>query len=439
MKIAPYFLFFLFLIASVTIFGADSTLISGNEPLAPATDSLSAAATATISPDSASNFVYPIPAERKAKLIAYSRFNNIWRFAGFLISVAVFLIVLYTGLSGKFRDWAGKISRRKFFVYLFYFLFLSIALFLLNFIPDYYRNFIVEHQYGFSNQTFGEWLGDNLKSLAISFIFGFFVILVLYWLINRFRKWWLYFAIGAIPFMVFVIIIWPVLISPMFNKYEPIKNIELRNQMVALAEKAGIHNPDVYEVNASKQSSKVNAYFTGMFGTKRIVLYDTAINNFTIDELKFIMGHEIGHFVMGHIWYGLILAILLVGLAGYLANKILPRIIRKNSRRFGFDRVGDMASFPLLMLFITVFMFFAQPITNGASRIMEYQSDKFGLEISGVTGDEAATAFDKLSVFNLSDPKPPALIEFWFYDHPALQKRMDRVRNLYDQMKKTGV
>ncbi len=437
MKLAwiPVILIILFI--PVSAITAESVQISGNRPLAPATDSVSSAGTVT--PESGSNFVYPIPPERKAQLIAYSRFNNVWRFAEFFISVAVFLIILYTGLSGKFRDWAQKISHKKFFIYLFYFLFLSIALFLLNFIPDYYRNFMVEHQYGFSNQSFGEWLGDNLKSLAVGFVFGFFIILILYWLINRFRRWWLYFAIGAVPFMVFVIIIWPVLISPMFNKFEPINNIELRNQMVALAEKAGIHNPDVYEVNASKQSSKVNAYFTGMFGTKRIVLYDTAVNNFTIDELKFIMGHEIGHYVMNHIWYGLLLAIFLITLAGYLADKILPGIIRKNSRRFGFSRLGDMAGFPLLMLFITVFLFVAQPINNGASRLMEYQSDKFGLEISGTTGDEAATAFDKLSVFNLSDPKPPALIEFWFYDHPALQKRMERVRQLYKQMNKSGV
>jgi STE24 endopeptidase len=437
MKTALFILAISVMFIPSIILASDSVQVPVNLQQNSAADSTSLAG--STAKESGSNFVYPMPPDRKEKLIAYSRFNNLWRFAGFLIEVAIFLIVLYTGLSGKFRDWAQKISPNKFVIYLFYLIFLTIVIYALNFIPYYYRNYVVEHNYGFSNQSFGEWLGDSLKGQLIGFVFGMVIILILYWLINRFKKWWVYFAVGAIPIMIFVMIIYPVLVAPMFNKFVPIKNEQLRTEMVNLAEKAGIHNPDVYEVDASRQSSKVNAYFTGMFGTKRIVLYDTAINNFSSDELKFIMGHEIGHYLMNHIWYGMLLAIFLFFIAGYLADRFLGGFIRNNSRRFGFDRLGDVASYPLLSLFVTVFFFVAQPITNGASRYMEYKSDTYGLEISGVTGDEAATAFDKLSVFNLSDPQPPILIEYWFYDHPSLKKRMDRIQVLYNQMHKSGV
>jgi Zn-dependent protease with chaperone function len=388
----------------------------------------------SLAPDSAaveSNFIYPMPEERKALLISYSRFNNIWRFADFFISVFIMGIVLFTGLSAKFQAWARRISNKRFLVVLFYLLILLLFLFAVEFPFSYYRNFHIERVYGFSNQTFGEWLGESLKSEVVGFIIGVPIVWVLYWLIRRTKMWWLYFALGAIPFIAFLILVAPVVIAPLFNKFEPIKNQELRREMIALAEKAGIHNPDVFEVDASKQSSKINAYFTGLFGTKRIVLYDTAIKNFSVNELKFVMGHEIGHYIMGHIWYGLFIVVFFIILSGFLINRFISRFISAYSRRLGFSQLSEPASLPLIFLFIIIFGFIFQPISNGASRYFEYQSDKFGLELSGVTGEEAAVAFDKLSVFNLADPEPAALIEFWFYDHPALKKRMENVKRLY--------
>lgn len=396
-------------------------------------DSIAVSSPGTESVDS--NFIYPMPPERKALLISYSQFNNRWRFIEFFVDIALLALVLFTGLSSKFREWARNLVKREFLAVLFYLLFFMIFIYAISFPFDYYREYIIEHEYGFSNQTFGDWFGDTLKSLAVGFVFGVPVVWILYWLIKRFKKWWLFFAVGSIPFIAFMMLIVPVVVSPLFNKFEPIKDQNLAHEMVALAERAGIHNPDVFEVDASKQSSKVNAYFTGLFGTKRIVLYDTTIKNFTVNELKFIMGHEIGHYLMHHIWYGLFMAVIFIFIAGFLTDKFMGGIINKQSRRFGFSSLGDVASFPLVMLFITLFGFVFQPFSNGVSRYFEYQSDKFGLELSGVNGDEAATAFDKLSVFNLSDPEPSAIIEFWFYDHPALIKRMENVKKLYAQTK----
>lgn len=409
-------------IDSVTTEIADSTGIGSSDSIAIGAVSVE---------ESAGTFKYPMSEERKALLISYSEFVSRWRFISFFIQVAIFLILLYLGLSGMFRRWAERISKKKVPTYFFYYLFLTIFLFLMNFPFSYYRGFLIEHQFGFSNQSFGEWFGESLKGEAVGLVFGFVIILILYRLINRFRKWWLLFGLSAVPFAAFVIIIYPVVVAPLFNKFEPIRDQEVASAMRDLAEKAGIHNPDIYQVDASKQSSKVNAYFTGMFGTKRIVLYDTTIKNFTVNELKFIMGHEIGHFLLNHIWYGLLTAVILIFFAGFLADKILPSFIRRNENRFGIRKLGDIASLPVFLLFITVFGFITQPINNGVSRYFEYQSDEYGLKLSGVSGEEAAIAFDKLSVYNLSDPEPSALTEFWFYDHPALKKRMENMKGLY--------
>ena len=166
-----------------------------------------------------------------------------------------------------------------------------------------------------------------------------------------------------------------------------------------------------------------------MFNSKRIVLYDNLINNFTPNEVKFVMGHEMGHYVMNHIWIGLFLAILVIALALWLTGLSIQRFIDKYKERLKFDSLSDWASLPLLLIYLSIIMFLFNPITNTLSRYHEHQSDIYGMENTDVSGEEAATAFDKLSVYNLADPDPHPYIVFWFYSHPALQDRMEFVRN----------
>jgi len=426
-----------FLILLLVFMGADSTFGVEKTPAAQIDDSLKIdssdteeipAAAETIQP------VYPMSPERSEMLASYSRHRNSWRFLSFFIDVILLLIVLYTGLSGRLRRWAEAISRKKYFVYFFYTMFFFIVMFILGFPVSYYLGFVVEHDYGFSNQTFSEWFVESLKFLGVSFIFAFILISILYWLINKTRHWWLYFAIGMLPFAVLLIIIVPVFVAPLFNKFEPLQNETLAVEMRGLAEKAGIHDPDIFQVNASKQSKKLNAYFTGMFNTKRMVLYDNIIEALSVNELKYVMGHEIGHYKMNHIWKGLMLALVMIFAAAFLADRILPRIIRRNSFRFGFNKLGNIAGLPLLILFMTVFEFFSQPVSNGLSRYFEYQADEFGYRLSEVSVDDARVVFEKLSAYNLSDPEPSPVIEFWFYDHPALSKRIENIQKLNENM-----
>ncbi len=440
MRPAKLFLFFTFLIililpmhssfADETI-SNDSTIILSDSTIEKVSDSLAVAAT---SGNGENDFVYPMSPERKEKLISYSKFTNIWRFASFFIGIAFLLIVLFTKLSVRFRLWANAVSKKKIFQYSIYIILFTLFMYLINLPVDYYRNFLIEHEYGFSNQTAVEWFIEGLKSLGLELLFSVIIISILYSQINKTKKWWLHFAIGAIPFLVFLMVIYPVVISPMFNEFKPLQDKELAAEMTALAEKAGIHNPDIYEVDGSKQSNKINAYFVGMFGTKRIVMYDTIIKNFTTDELKFVMAHEIGHYLKNHIWYGLFSAVLMIFVICWSMNKLLHKFIGRYKDKFGFDRLGNIASLPLVMLFISIFIFITQPVNNGFKRIAEYQADRFGLELSGVTDEVAVTAFDKLSVYNLSDPDPADIIEFWFYSHPTLKKRMANVREIYNEI-----
>jgi STE24 endopeptidase len=415
----------LLLLMAVSGVPADST--SAAVDSSRAVDTISAATTTQTQGESQS-VVYPLSPERKAKLIAYSRFTNIWRFAGFLISILIPAIILFTGFSARMRNWA-KVARKRFFVVWLFLILYLVADYLLNFPFDFYRSFLVEKDFGFMNQTFGGWFWDSIKTLLIGMVIGIVPMWFFYWLIERFKRWWLIFSVGAVPFLVFFIVVAPVVISPLFNKFEPLKNKTLESQILAEADKAGIQGSHVFEVNASKQSDKINAYVTGLFGTKRIVLYDNLVKNFTPDEIRFVMGHEMGHYVMHHIWYGLLLVIVLLFFCLWLTNKTIHPVIRRFQQRFKFDRLSDIASLPLVFIFVGIISFVIQPISNGFSRYEEHQADIFGLNISGVPGDVAATAFDKLSAYNLSDPDPNALIEFWFYDHPALDARMAFARS----------
>ncbi len=432
----------LILLAAVPVLAqnADSGFASGNTLL---TDSSLEALADTLGQDTVAiagaaadaegKIQYPMDPERKAKLISYSRFVNIWRFVSFFVSIGVLLLILSTGLSAKLRDWASVAKKRFFVIWLYLALFLVVE-YLLNFPFDFYRGFIVESDYGFLNQSFLSWWREDILGLLVGIVVGVIPVWFLYLVINRVKRWWLAFSIGAIPFAVLAIVVAPVLISPLFNDFEPVKDKQLEAKLLALAEKAGIEGSDVFQVDASKQSSKINAYVTGLFGTKRIVLYDTMIKNFSHDEIMFVMGHEMGHYVMDHLFWGLGVAILFILLMTWLTDKTVHPIIRRYQNRFGFSRLGDIASLPLLLIFLTVFQFVFQPVTNNASRYMERQSDVFGMEVTDVSGETAARAFDKLSVFNLSDPDPHPVIEFWFYSHPALNKRMAFVRGYAQEL-----
>lgn len=373
--------------------------------------------------------IYPVTPERRAMLNKYSAFKLEWDVFYNILQWIILLIVIFSGLSSKLLKLSERMTQKRFGQFMLYLLLFLLLLTIVTFPFDYYRNFTVEHQYGFSNQTFGAWTGEQLKAFPIAYLIMAIIIGLLYFLIRKFpRRWWLYFAIGTVPFMILTMVIAPVLIAPIFNKFEPLKDQQLKTEILSLADKAGIEGADVFQVDASRQSNKLNAYVTGLWGTKRIVLYDTIIKAMSKDELLFVMAHEMGHYVKNHVWIlvGIISMVLFVAI--WLTSRILPWLINRYHRRWGFDSLTSFASLPLIMLVLTFLLFFVQPVTNSITRQFEHAADKYGMEMTGYNSEAAAIAFEKLSAYNLSNPDPNPVVEFWFYDHPALQKRISFVK-----------
>jgi Zn-dependent protease with chaperone function len=376
--------------------------------------------------------LYPMSPEREAKLAHYSRFVNWWRFADLVIDVGLLWLLLISGFSARMRSWAQVARKRFLVVWAFLAMFIT-ARYLLGFPFHFYRAFVVENQFGFSNQSFAAWLSEDLLGLLVTAVIGIIPVWFLYRLMERVRRWWLAFTVAAVPFMVFFVVVAPVVIDPLFNKFEPLPESDLRSEINALASAHGLAAADIFQVNASQQSSRINAYVTGLFGSKRVVLYDTMIDNFTIDEVKFVVGHEMGHYLKHHLWWGLLVAVILIGFGLWLISLLIDFPIRRFSHRFGFDRASDIASLPLVMIFAILIFFVIRPIPSAAGRLMERQCDRFAVDVSGVSAGTAVTCFEKLSAYNLSDPDPHPLIEFWFYSHPSIKKRIAFVRSYQPQ------
>jgi Zn-dependent protease with chaperone function len=300
---------------------------------------------------------------------------------------------------------------------------------ILNFIIylplSYYQDFIRQHEYGLSNQTFNKWMSDSVKGLLVGLVTGVLFLWVPYLLLKKSpRRWWLYTGILSLPFFILIILVTPIWIDPLFNKFGPMKNKELEQKILALADRAGISGGRVYEVDKSVDTKTVNAYVTGFHNTKRIVLWDTIISKLNQRELLVVMGHEMGHYVLGHVWKTIIFFSALTILLLYAAYRASGGLIERFKTRFGFDQLSDIASLPLILLLINIFSFFVQPIAFTFTRHQEHESDRFALEITR-DNYEAANAFVRLQEENLSNPKPGKFMKLMRWTHPPLGERIE--------------
>jgi Zn-dependent protease with chaperone function len=228
----------------------------------------------------------------------------------------------------------------------------------------------------------------------------------------------------AVPVIVLVVLIEPIWIAPLFNEFRPMRDQALERDILALARRAGIEGSRVFEVNKSVDTKAVNAYMAGLFDTKRIVLWDTLIARLDRDETLFVMGHEMGHYVLGHVWKIMAAACLLVGLTLYAIHRAAGKLIAWFKLRLGFDELSDVASLPLLLLFFQISSLALLPFINGYSRHLEHEADRFGLEITR-GNHAAAAAFVKLQQENLGNPRPGLIYRIWQASHPVLADRIE--------------
>lgn len=364
----------------------------------------------------------PEPSERAQ---SYHRSGNVLWAVGVVWGLLVPALFLFTGLSARIRDWAWRLGRKWFFVVGIYFVIFSLISFLLSLPLAYYAGFAREHAYGLSNQTFDKWLGDSLKALLVDLVMGFLVLWVPYLLLRKSpRRWWLYTGLLTIPFLFALILVVPIWVEPLFNKFGPVKDKALEARILSLAERAGIEGGRVYEVEKSEDTETLSAYVTGFAGTKRIVFWDTTLAKMDERELLFVMGHEMGHYVLGHVWQTILFLSAVILATLYAIHRTAGWLIGRYKHRFGFDRLSDIASLPLIILLFGAYLFAATPVVLAYTRHTEHEADRFGLEITR-DNRAGATAFIKLQTENLSVPRPGLLYKLWRESHPPLGERID--------------
>ena len=276
--------------------------------------------------------------------------------------LAIPALFLFTGFSARIRRWAQALGRKWFFVIALYFAIFSVITFLIDLPLAYYQGFVRQHAYGLSNQTLGKWISDSLTGLAVGVVIGGLFLWVPYLLLKRSpRRWWLYTGLLMIPFLVLMILVQPVWIDPLFNTFGPMKNKALEAEILALAERSGIEGGRVYQVAKSEDTKVLNAYVTGFGNTKRIVLWDTTIARLDQQELLFVMGHEMGHYVLGHVWRSILFFSAVIMATLFAIHKTAGWLIARYQGRFGFSELSDVASLPLVILLFGAYLFVVTP------------------------------------------------------------------------------
>jgi len=367
-------------------------------------------------------YLASVPADARARSDAYFEggyWVSLWQF---LWSSIVLVILLQTGLSARLRDTAARITRARWLQPAIYgagfLLITSVLGFPLSLFTDFWR----EHQYGLATQTFAAWFGDQLKGLGIGLVLGSLMILVLYAVLRMTgRAWWIWGAVVTMAFMAFVATIGPVYLAPVFNTYKPLENHAIREPILRIAHANGIATSEVWEVDASRQSTRISANVSGMFGTERITLNDNLLKRASPAAVEAVMGHEMGHYVLNHVYEMLAYFAIIITIGFAVTSWAFARLADRYRHRWGVEGVTDPAGLPIVALVLGVFLFAMTPVLNTIVRTNEYEADMFGLSAARQPEGFAEAAL-LLGDYRKLDPSP--VEEMIFFDHPSGRTRI---------------
>ncbi len=332
------------------------------------------------------------------------------------------LVLLLTGWTALFRDWSYRGAHQHYaLAVLFYVLILSVLGKLLGLGFDIY-SFQLEHQYQLSNQKLISWIWDELKGWLVGFVIALILVELVYFTIRMSPEyWWLIAWAVFVVLFVFFAQIAPVVLFPLFYKFKPLENEELKARLVRLSERAGTRVRGVYEWKLSEKSKKANAALTGLGRTRRIILADTLLDNYTSDEIEAILAHELGHHVHKHIFKAIVVQAGVTFAGFWIASEVLQAAVPHFS--FLGHELHDFANFPLLALVSTVLSFLLMPALNAYSRYNERQADRYAwTSIAGI--GPFVTSMNKLASQNLAERNPSPFVEWFFHSHPAIYKRI---------------
>jgi STE24 endopeptidase len=402
---------------------------------------------------------YSLSPAQEAQAVAYARARHELYFLDVAYSLLLLVLLLQLRVAPRFRDLAERAGDNSFVQTLVFAPLFLLTIDILS-LPTAIWSHLLALKYQQSIQNWGSWLADWAKGEGVEVAMGVIVIWILYAVIRKSpRRWWLYFWLVAVPLIILGAVAEPLIVEPLFFKFTPLANSQphLAERIEQVVRRAGLEIPPsrMFVMNASSKMKAVNAYASGLGATKRVVVWDTSLQRMTEDEILFVFGHEMGHYVLGHVRNGILFSSGVLLFFLYLAYRLLNWMLARWGENWAIRGAAgagstftlnasseawsppenDLASLPVLILLLTVFGFLFTPIANTYSRHLEHQADQYGLEvIHGLVPDApvvAAHAFQILGEVDLEEPNPSTAVKFWFYNHPPLDERM-RFAQTYD-------
>ncbi len=375
---------------------------------------------------------YTLTPEKYQKAIAFARARYRLYFVRAAYGMLVLVLVLSWRMAPKYRDWAERASSRRIVQAMIFAPLMVLTLDIFD-LPLAAYSHALRVQYEQSVQGWPSWFWDWTKDQLIGFVLATLLVWILYAVIRRSpRRWWFYFWLAALPILIFVIFISPLVIDPLFYKFEPLarRQPELTREIERVVHRAGMEIPRerMFEMIASTKQKSLNAYVTGFGASKRVVVWDTTMAKATIPQTLYVFGHEMGHYVLNHIPKSIAFLAALFLVCLYAGYRGVHWALWRWGPRWGIRGVDDWASLAVLLLLFAIFQFVSAPAENTFSRYFEHEADLYGLEaIHGIVPNSsqvAGEAFQILGEFNLSDTNPSPFIRFWLYSHPPVAERM---------------
>ncbi|MDE3167925.1 MAG: M48 family metallopeptidase [Acidobacteriota bacterium] len=367
-------------------------------------------------------YLAKMPPAQRARSDAYFE-GGYWLILwDFLATAVVLWLLLHFQWSARMRDLAVRLTRirplQTALYWIQFILVVSAATFPLTVYEGYFR----EHQYHLLNQTFGPWMRDQMVGLMVAMVLGGILIVPLFRLIEYFGKnWWVWGAVLMVSFTALVSLIAPVYIAPLFNKYTPLQDARISEPILSMARANGIPATGVFEFDASRQSDRVSANVSGFAGTLRISLNDNLLKRCTLPEIETTMGHEMGHYVLNHVYKGLVMYGVLIVIGFGFLNWGVHFSLARWGETWGVRGITDIAVLPLAGIVLSLYFFLITPVTNTITRTMEFEADMYGLNTAQAPDGEANVDL-MLGEYRRMDPGP--IEEFIFFDHPSGRTRI---------------
>jgi STE24 endopeptidase len=356
------------------------------------------------------------------------KYNNTKLVIGIVKTVFSFILLflfIYMGYSIQLQNYIQTFAANQYLVFLLFIFLLGIFSSVLFMPVNIYTGFYLEHKYKLSNQTFYKYILENVKSMLVGLVIGIPILLLFFFVINQFGDyWWLVFASAMFLISVVLSQIFPIVILPIFYKIIPLNDDELKTRISNLAKGAGIKVENIYTFDMSKNTKKANAAFTGLGKTKRIILGDTLLDNYSKDEIETVIAHELGHYKHKHI----VKNILFGTVSSFLTFFIISILYKNSLSWFNFESITQIAALPLLSLWAMIIGLIQSPIGNILSRKYEYEADRYAIE-STLKPRSFINTLNKLTDQNLGDREPHPFVEWFFYSHPSIKKRIGAIKN----------